>query len=322
MSEIIYHEPTLIDLDILTNKIMDTIFIRKTIRHFGLGCLVALLFLSHLAWGEELPVSADFKTILDSRSANLVVWQYAGNPNIFIFDFPNLTRQGRSFNRITQLSEQQLSEPYPRVLNNEELARHIEAGRRTLADFAFGHDVLISELAQFFNLAERDKIELNPEEIVVRDFLISQGLIKSAYRGIYQALKPGVVILSFPQTQEKRETEPRVTEGARYAILLHELSHGEFYSNTYYATYCRRFWNDSLSDSQREAFKKFLSNYNYSTSGEELLINEMQAYLMFTPDTASFSAKKLGVSEVELEAMRDAFRKGKPPTKLPLHRVL
>ncbi|MFA7278965.1 MAG: hypothetical protein WC100_02615, partial [Sterolibacterium sp.] len=104
--------------------------------------------------------------------------------------------------------------------------------------------------------------------------------------------------------------------------LLHEMSHGEFYSNQYYATYCRRFWNDSLNDEQREAFKKFLSSYNYTTTTDELLINEMQAYLMFTPDTASFSAKKLGVSDAELEAMRDAFRKGKPPTKLPLLRVM
>jgi hypothetical protein len=49
-----------------------------------------------------------------------------------------------------------------------------------------------------------------------------------------------------------------------------------------------------------------------------MMINEMQAYLMFTPDPSSFSARKLGVSQQELEAMRDAFRKGKPPTSLPL----
>lgn len=303
---------------------MDTISIRKVVLRFGMGWLFALLLSSSFAWGNEptiAPVSGNFKGILEARSNALVVWQYAENPNIFVFDFPNLTQQGRSFNRITQLSEQQISEPYPRVLNNEELAKHIEASRRTMADFAFGHDVLVSELVQFFNLVERDKIQLNPEEIAVREFLDSQGLIRN-WRGIYQALKSGIVILSIPQIQEKHDSEPRVTEGARYAILLHELSHGEFYSNSYYATYCRRFWNDSLNDSQREAFKKFLSNYSYSTTGEELLVNEMQAYLMFTPDAASFSAKKLGVSEAELEAMRDAFRRGKPPTKLPLNRML
>ena len=299
---------------------MDTTSIWQTVRRLGMGWLLALSFVfSHLAWGVE-PVSGNFKTILESRADALIVWQYVDNPSIFVFDFPSLTQQGRSFNRITQLSEQQISEPYPRVLNNEELSRHIEASRRTLADFAFGHDVMVSELTQFFNLVERDKIELNPEEIEIRDFLVAQGLMRS-WRGIFQALKPSVVLLSLPQIQERRATEPRVSEGARYAILLHEMSHGEFYANAYYATYCRRFWNDSLSDSQREAFKKFLSSYNYTTTADELLINEMQAYLMFTPDAASFSAKKLGVSGAELEAMRDAFRKGKPPTRLPLQGV-
>lgn len=299
---------------------MDTTLIWRIAQRSGLVCLSAITFLfSHLAWSIE-PVVGNFKTILESRSGTLVVWLYADNPGIYVFDFPNLTQQGRSFNRITQLSEQQISEPYPRVLTNAELTRHIEASRRTLADFAFGHDIMVSELTQFFNLAERDKIELNPEEIEIRDFLVAQGLLRF-WRGIYQGLKPNVVLLSIPQVQEKRATEPRVSEGARYAILLHEMSHGEFYANAYYATYCRRFWNDSLNDSQRDAFKKFLSSYNYATTADELLINEMQAYLMFTPDAASFSAKKLGVSEAELEAMRDAFRKGKPPTKLPLQRL-
>lgn len=322
MSETIWRVLMLIDSDILASKMEKSI--RSVVLRFSMGCLSALLLSCHFAWGAEpsiQPKPGDFKGIIESHSDKLVVWQYSDNPSIFIFDFPSLTQQGRSFNRITQLSEQQITEPYPRVLNNQELAKHIEAARRTLADFAFGHDVLLSELVQFFNLADRDKIELNPEEVAIRDFLDSQGLIRN-WRGIYQALKSGIVILSIPQAQEKRETEPRVTDGARQAILLHELSHGEFYANSYYATYCRRFWNDSLSDSQREAFKKFLSSYNYSTTADELLINETQAYLMFTPDTASFSAKKLGVSNEELAAMRDAFRKGKPPTKLPLYGVL
>ncbi|MFA7281828.1 MAG: hypothetical protein WC100_17220, partial [Sterolibacterium sp.] len=237
---------------------MDTTQISRIAKRCCIGYLFLIAFLfSPMVLAVE-PVVGNFKTILESRSDALAVWQYADNPSIFVFDFPNLTQQGRSFNRITQLSEQQISEPYPRVLNNDELNKHIEASRRTLADFAFGHDVMVSELIQFFNLAERDKIGLNAEEIEIRDFLVAQGLMRN-WRGIFQALKPNTVLLSIPQPQEKRANEPRISEGARYAILLHEMSHGEFYSNQYYATYCRRFWNDSLNDEQREAFKKFLS---------------------------------------------------------------
>jgi hypothetical protein len=262
-------------------------------------------------------LTGDFQTILNSRNNGLVVWQYADNTNIYVFDFPNLTQQGRTFNRVTHLTEQ-FNEPYKRVLSIDEILKYMEAVRRTQADFAFGHDVLVSELVLFFNLAERDKLELFAEEIVLRDFAIGQGLMK-VWRGIYQALRPDVVILSVPQIQEKRENEPRVSELARRAIFTHEISHGEYYANPYYAKYCQRFWFEVLNDEQREVFKNFLSKYNYAINEEELLINEMQAYLLFTPDPNSFSAKRLGIKEEELEAMRNAFRKGKPPTKLPLY---
>ncbi|MEN9481959.1 MAG: hypothetical protein RLZZ298_3354 [Pseudomonadota bacterium] len=275
-----------------------------------------LLTLSQSAFSLDL-VSGDFQQILKARSDALTVWQLTDNPNVYVFDFPGLNLQGRSFNRITQFTEQQGSEPYPKVLNNQELNRYYEAARRTQADFAFGHDVLISELVQFFNFASRDKVELNPEEIAMRDFLIEQGLVRF-WRGFYQAMKPEVVVLAVPQVQDRKAGEPMITEGARYAILLHEMAHGEYYSNTHYAKYCQRFWYETLTENQREAFKRFLSAFNYSVTNEELLVNEMQAYLMFTHDPKSFSARKLGVPEAELQGMREAFRRGKPPTRLPL----
>jgi hypothetical protein len=280
----------------------------------GIGAFVALMQ-SALALDF---VKGDFNQILESRSDNAAVWQYADNPSVYVFDFPGLTAQGRAFNRITQFTEQQTTEPYPRVLNNDELARYIEATRRTQADFAFGHDVLISELVQFFNYADRDKVQLNPEETAVRDFLVEQGLVR-VWRGFYQAMKPDMVVLSVPQVQDRKPNEPMITKGARYAILLHEMAHAEYYTNPHYAKFCQRFWAETLTELQREAFKAFLSKFNYGMGYDDLLINEMQAYLLFTPDPKSFSAKKLGVSEAELQAMRDSFRRAKPPTRLPLH---
>lgn len=263
-------------------------------------------------------LTGDYKTILLARSDELHVWNLSGNPNIYIFDFPGLTRQGRTFNRVTQLIEQvQTNEGYPKVLDNEELAKYIESRRRTEANLAFGHDLLVSELVQFFNLVDRDKLEIYPEEIAMRDFLIEQGLVK-VWRGFYQAIKPGAVILSIPQQQAKKPDEPMVSELARRAIFMHELSHGEYYTNPYYATYCRRFWNETLTPAQRDAFLNFFKKYNYEVSLTELVINEMQAYLMFTPDPLSFSAARLGVTDAELDAMRASFRAGSPPTSLPI----
>lgn len=259
----------------------------------------------------------DLKTIFYAKTDVPVVWRYTPNSEVMILDVPGLEQLGRTFNRVTQLTEQQYSEPYPRVLTSLELAKYIGNAHRTFANFAAGHDLRIADLVQFFNLADRDKVELFPEEYALRDFLLEQGLIKE-WRGFYQVQRPQAMILSIPQVQERRGGEPAVTSQARYAILLHELAHAEFHSNAAYNKYCRAFWANGLTAAQRESFKKFLASMRYSVDNEELVINEVQAYLMFTPDAGAFSAAKLGVTESVLAGLRDSFARGQPPVRLPL----
>jgi hypothetical protein len=281
------------------------------------GTTLGLAAMTAIAASGWSPVPGDYQTILKAKSGAVTVWRLVENPEVLVIDFPTLAQQGHAFNRITQLTEQ-FAEGHKRVLTGDEFRKYLESIRRSDSTFAFGHDVLVSELALFYNLADRDKIELSPEEATLREFLVEQGLLRS-WRGINQALKPDTVLVTVPQTRERGDGEPKINELARRAILLHELSHGEFYSNPYYAKYCRKFWSETLTDNQREAFTKFLSKYNYSINQDELLINEMQAYLIFTPDPNSFSAAKLGVEESELAEIRNAFRRGRPPTKLPLN---
>jgi hypothetical protein len=44
------------------------------------------------------------------------------------------------------------------------------------------------------------------------------------------------------------------------------------------------------------------------------MINEMQAFLMHTPDTRAFSAALLGVAETTLANLRRRFAKDAPPS--------
>ncbi len=279
--------------------------------------MLGIMFLSS-AWAVA-PATAlkvgDFNNIEAAQSKELVIWRYAKNPDIYIFDYPNLTQQGMAFNRVTQLTEQ-VNVAYKHVLTKAEIEDYLISIKRTRATLAYGNDVQISNLVLFFNLAENDNVELNIEEAKLLDFVLSQGLVK-VWRKFYQAIKPNAVILSIPQVQENRADEPAVNALVRRTVLSHELSHGEFFSNEYYSKYCIQFWNNVLTDEQKEAFKQFLLKYNYSVSNGELLVNETQAYLMFTPDPSSFSAEKLGVKVEELKEMRTAFRKGMPGTSLP-----
>ncbi len=87
---------------------------------------------------------------------------------------------------------------------------------------------------------------------------------------------------------------PRITQAVRAGILRHELSHGEFFSDPDYAEYVRSFWFSQLTPEERAGVRAFLGKDEYNMRMEELMYNEMQAYLMFTRDPALFGRKWLG----------------------------
>lgn len=259
------------------------------------------------------PVDGDIPQILASKSTDLLTWRPRGGNNIILLDFPDLLSQGRTFNRITQMKEQS-NEPYKKVLTFEEMDSYLSSVRRTNSDLAVGNDALVSDMALFFNLARRDKIELTPEEQHLLEFILRLGLIRD-WRGIYQPIQAGTVLISIPQVTEKTKDAAGISKQERTSIFFHEIAHAEYFTNPYYSKYCRQFWEDSLSDAHKQAFHKFLANRNYVTTDYELVVNEMQAYLMFTPSPSAFSARLLGVTEDELGALREKFRKGKPPLR-------
>lgn len=295
-------------------------FLLRTAITLPIATYATLIRANDVPLSQLVTYVGDYHDILDFSSDQAVVWEYKGMKNVHLIDFPSLLTQGRTFNRITHLIQQSF-EPYKRVLSEKDLMERLSAVGRTMENMASGHDVLFDELALFFNLAKRDRIVLFQEEQQVLDFLLYKQQL-TVWKGIYQAQNPNGVLISVPQVQKAPDGTYRVSPLARKTIVMHELSHGEYYTNPYYSEYCRKFWNDSLNEDLRQKFLNFLSKYNYSLFGLELVINEMQAYLMFTPDILSFSADKLGVSPKTLTAMRQAFRDGKPPTALPLNIVL
>ena len=263
-----------------------------------------------------LPQPAHYEAILVAKSEIVQVFSYPGRQPIFVIDFPSLASQGRMFNRIVALIER-LGVGQARVLDDNELAKFIRSAGKTELTFAFGNDFLVSELVVFFNLAEYGNIALTKEERILRGFLLEQGLIRERF-GFLQAVRSSAVILSVPQ-ERAGGSEPPVSPLARQTILMHEISHAEFYTNPLYRNWCRKFWREVLSDRQRNAMQAFLVRSGYDAENEELMINEAQAYLLYTPDPRAFSAKLIGLSERELQEMRMAFQKGFPDAFLSRH---
>jgi hypothetical protein len=249
--------------------------------------------------------AADYSSVLNSQSEKASLFEYGGRSLILIIDFPDLVEQGKMFNRVVALIER-IGAPRSRVMNNEELAQFIRSVGKSESTFAYGNDFLVSELVVFFNLADMGGIQLNAQEIALRKKLIDYRLMVER-TGFYQAVKPQAVILSIPQETTGKLSGPQVSSLARKTILMHEISHAEYYTNPLYANYCRHFWRNVMTENQRSAFRKFLSSSSYNPDNEEMMVNETQAYLLYTPDPRAFNARLVGLKDKEIESLRTRF---------------
>jgi hypothetical protein len=224
----------------------------------------------------------------------LTIFSFAPDPNIVVMDFPTLLQQGLMLNRVAALVEKS-GLPRDRVLTDAELDHAIKQRGDTVETFYYGHDYAASELVRFFSLADRDQIQLNEEERRLRSLLEQLGWFE-----------PGrnAGLITIPRIG----AESNVTATTRATILRHELAHGEFFSNPAYADYVRRFWQNELTESERGGIRRFLGSQEYDTADEELMLNEMQAYLMFTFDPHFFKTADAGMTEERRAELQKAFR--------------
>jgi hypothetical protein len=246
-----------------------------------------------------LPIEiATEQQIRDHTPTGLTIFRLAENPRILVLDFASLRDQGHMLNRVAALVEK-VGLPRDRVLNDSELDQAIRAQGGTIETFYYGHDYSARSLVRFFALADRDGIEINPEEATLRALLRQEDLF---------SIGTNAALISLAAVG----ADTRITPPARAAILRHELSHGEFFSAPAYADYVRDFWLTVLTAGERAAFRSFLASEEYDAGQEELMYNEMQAYLMFTRDAQFFTPAKAGLSVARLTELRTRFSDGMP----------
>ncbi len=240
--------------------------------------------------------TANETDIRENVAQTLTVFRFAANPNIIVLDFPTLLEQGLMLDRVAALQEK-AGLPRDRVLTDAELDAAIRARGDTIATFYYGHDYPASALARFFALADRQGVPLNQEEAKLRALVQQLGWFA-----------PGALggLISIPRVG----ADPNVTMEARAAILRHELSHGEFFSDPAYAAYVRGFWRTDLTAAERAGVRRFLGSQDYDTGNEELMLNEMQAYLMFTLDPRFFQASDVGMTEQRRQQLQAEFLRG------------
>jgi len=265
----------------------------------------ALALVSFLAWHglrkpaalPTLPLATE-AAIVAEQPAALTIHRFAANPRILVFDFPSLRQQGLMFDRIAAFAEK-AGEPHGRVVTDAELAAAMRASGDTLETYYYGHDYSSATISRFFAVADRDQVALNPEEQRLRAIATSQGVL---------ADDAGQAIITLP----RRGADAQVDQTFRQTILHHELSHGEYFTDPAYADYAGQFWRDTMDDASRAAFTQFLVKQGYDPALHDLIVNETQAYLMFTPDPRAFSPEMVGLPAATVQNLRTRFLRGMP----------
>ncbi len=259
-----------------------------------------------------LPHLQTYAQWVSGRADDWRVGRLASNPKIWMIEFPSLAAQGQALNRIAALIEKR-DTPRERVLDDPALAAAIVKSGDTPDTYLFGHDYAADALARFFALAQRQRITLNAGERRLHGLLLAERLWTETARGAAPAV-PLHALVTFTTVQPDRPdtlVDESVDAVRREAILRHELSHGEFFTNAAYRAHCWAFWK-RLSDKERSRFRAFLNGLDYEPTHEALMVNETQAFLMHTPDERVFSAAQLGLPQATLDLLRARFRAGAP----------
>ena len=249
------------------------------------------------AAAPEPPPALSLTEIILHRSAEPQALRWAANPLVWVLDFPSLELQGRAMNRVAALLEKSRT-PRDRVLGDEALAGAIAADNRSASNWYYGHNYRASDMARFFEWAARDGVTLNPLELWVREQVeLAQRVDRSR----------DAAILTLPALG------PHVDAAMRFAILRHELGHGQFFTLPFFAAHVMRVWERGFTEAERGAFRRFLGAEGYDTRQEEMMANEAMAYLLYTPDRRFFDpARDLGWSDEQAERLRGMLRSGAP----------
>jgi hypothetical protein len=242
--------------------------------------------------------TADEAAIAAHVATTLSLFRFAAAPAVVVLDFPTLAEQGQMLNRVAALIEK-AKLPRDRVLTDAELAAAIQASGDTPETYYYGHDYSAAELARFFALADRDHVALNDEEEKLRALATALG---------WSAPDATGALISIPAVG----ADAFVTREARETMLHHELSHGIFFSNPAYADYVRNFWRTALTEQERASVRAFLGSQDYDTTDEDLMLNEMQAYVMFTYDPRFCKAVNVGMTLARRLELIAKFRDGLP----------
>jgi hypothetical protein len=217
------------------------------------------------------------------------IYRWDRFPSVIIMDLADFAAQDRMFSRLAFYLEKQ---GYRGLLLSD---ADLEGKHGWNA-----HDYGPGGLATFYNAATASNFPLDPEELLLRDIMLREGIItvKSAGFGAGAG-----AVLSISRESDRY---------ARRLLLAHESYHGIFFTSAGYRKLCYGLWDAAPRD-ERKFILRLLGVLGYDTSSRELTVNEFQAYLLQQPGP---------MLEAYVRRMAPLLEKNKSLTTPPVDAVL
>ncbi len=275
------------------------------------GVSIYLLLLFFLDRNQVEIEERNFDEILDNRSGVVEIFTLPEIPTVIVVDFPDLRWQGAALNRFAALVEKR-GLPRDRIVSDARLNEYMRMVGARAETFYFGHNYDVRDIVRFYNIARSQDVELRREEVALKHLLERSGVLREKPDGVLQKGAGFEYMISIAGINQEYVGALGSSIDLRRATFLHELGHALFATDAEYAAYSRRFWEEVLTHEERELFEKFLYRLHYETKNIDLVVDEMQAYIMFTPSDRIINDRMLGLPEGRLDELRQLFRAGSP----------
>jgi len=244
------------------------------------------------------------------RQRDYELFSWARFPEILIMDTASYQVQSRFFKRLAFFVEKRGYRG--RLVSNEEFSG--------LHGFN-AHDYRAEDLARFFQAAREELFELNPEEELLKEILLGNGIIRD--QGTFSPGRGGILSIS-------RSSYPVL----RRHLLTHECYHGLFFSLPEFRQAAIQAW-EGLAENEKEFWRLFFRWVGYDDEDPYLTVNEYQAYLLQQPRSgvryyfatltasrlvSSYPGQAAGVREF-LRSDPDSFIRGFDTLEASLRRI-
>ena len=216
-----------------------------------------------------------------ASGSNVSVFRWDRDPRVYLLHFASAAAQRDAMGRASIFLED--------LESHGALVDRVPSGQRGGVANYSGHNMRLGDLCRFLNLAKARECGLNDAESGLAARLLGAGAIRTdAASGAFAV---GLGGSGHRQSNPKNGGEWRgggpviaavagsSDAGETRDAVLHEAMHMVFYGDDAFAQSCRAFWETEVDADEKRTWIDFLRDLRYDVTNEELVVNELQAYM-------------------------------------------